>query len=627
MNTVIEEKPDYQAFFKNMYYDLYSNSNTSRAERIVSDITKLLLCKLMLEKNNNHLSNSQNYRGTELLASLKKNYPQTCDQFDDFSLSDETIKSVMHSMNKISLLDAPGHIIGDAFQAIIGPSVRGDKGQFFTPKSLVDCMVEIVAPNINEIVMDPACGTGGFLSAAYLYQHQWTKEKEISKGKYIGIDKDRDMADLTLALTEIITKGHSEVYNRNSLELLNPQNELHYLLGKVDVILTNPPFGSKIGVTDKDVLKYYDFGYNWTYSKEDNTWYQLKTVVKSQDPQILFLELCVNLLREGGRMGIVLPEGAFGNKSLGYIWNYLQMKGQVYAMIDCPRNTFQPSTDTKTNVLFFEKAPNKGDKDSWIAVAKHCGHDKRGRTTTSANQQIPNDFNIIGSTFKDRTDQNMLWKKATLSGQYFVPRYFANKVCSYNGNEIMSLGELIDHGYITIKSGHEVGSEAYGTGTIPFIRTSDINNFEISSDPTNSISEEIYLQYSKQQQLKDGDILFIVDGRYRIGKSAILNKYNLRCVVQSHIEILSLSKEAPFSPYEFFYTLNSLEVQEQIRNLVFIQSTLGTLGNRIKEIIIPMHTKTSDWTEKIHVFQQNIETRAKLIAELKKEVCTFEGSI
>jgi len=611
---------DYQECFKNIYYYLYSNGKSSRAERIVSDITKVLLCKLMLETKKN--IDVEKVEVKELLKSLKENYPAAFDQFDDFAMTDEDLKEVLSMLSNISLSDAPSHIIGDAFQAIIGPTIRGDKGQFFTPKSLVKCMIDVIDPKDGEIIMDPACGTGGFLTETYAYQYG-DKRKECNS-TYIGIDKDKDMADLSMAVTEIITSGKAKIFNQNSLELINSSNVNYSILGTVDVILTNPPFGAKIGITDKKLLGEYEFGHSWTYSEKDKTWYKMSNIVKSQDPQILFIELCVKLLKDGGRMAIVLPEGVFGNKSQGYIWAYLQEHGNVIAMIDCPRNTFQPSTDTKTNVLIYEKADKKKKKVR-IAVAKNCGHDRRGRTVNSNNEPFPDDFVVIGAEYKKKDSE--WWKSATLRGGYFVPRYFENEalISEYKESKrFISVGELVEEGYLHIHSGHEVGSDAYGTGNIPFIRTSDLSNFEISSDPTNSVSEEIYEQYSKQQNLKEGDILFIADGRYRIGKTAIINQYNIKCIIQSHIDIFSLSEDAPIKPYEFVYLMNSPIVQEQIRNLVFIQSTLGTLGNRIKEIQIPLPIRDAEWNKKIHVFQENIETRAKILSQLNAIQHSFE---
>ena len=162
----------------------------------------------------------------------------------------------------------------------------------------------------------------------------------------------------------------------------------------------------------------------------------MSNIVKSQDPQVLFIELCINLLKDGGRMAIVLPEGVFGNKSQGYIWAYLKEHGNIVAMIDCPRNTFQPSTDT--NVLIFEKTKKKTKKIK-IAVAKNCGHDRRGRTTNSNNEPLPDDFFDIGFEYKKKN--SLWWKTVSLRGTYYVPRYFENDallieyICRRNDRE------------------------------------------------------------------------------------------------------------------------------------------------------------------------------------------------
>jgi type I restriction enzyme M protein len=352
----------------------------------------------------------------------------------------------------------------------------------------------------------------------------------------------------------------------------------------------------------------------------------LESICKSQDPQILFIELCVRLLKPGGKMAVVLPEGVYGNKSYGFVWDYLFNNGHVFAMVDCPRNTFQPSTDTKTNILFFEKGAFQEKPTSWVAIAKQCGHDKRGRILNSSGRLINNDFENISDSFINR-QSSQYWHEARLENRYFVPRYYIiqNSSTSLSAiGEIITLGEMVKSEMLSIRSGHEVGSDAYGTGKIPFVRTSDINNLEISSDPTNSVSEEIYLQYRDQQNLVAGNILFIADGRYRIGKTAILNEHNTKCVVQSHIDIFSVSEDSPIQPYELLYILNMASVQEQIRSLIFIQSTLGTLGARIREIRIPIPQRTTEWNDKITAFQSYLETRAELLSKVRVFENSFE---
>ncbi len=618
---------EYQQTFKALYYDLYSNGNSSRAERIVSDVTKLLLCKLACEDSHSdiierYISGSGNFDNF-MLPVIKDKYPQLFLQFDEFSFDEATIRHSLRTLSNITLKKAPAHVIGDAFQAIIGPRIRGDKGQFFTPINMVQCMVQIIDPGESDIIIDPACGTGGFLCESFLYSES---KHSASSSKYIGIDKDKDMSDLAQTLMEIVDGGSSEIYNFNSLEIVNNDHHLNKYIGQTDIVLTNPPFGAKIGITDESILRQYDFGHNWAYSQKEDKWYMLDSVCKSQLPQILFVELGVRLLKAGGKMAIVLPEGVFGNSSFGYVWDYLFRNGKILAMIDCPRNTFQPSTDTKTNILFYQKGLFDENESTWVAVAKYCGHDKRGRIVGTNGLQVANDFAKISDSYTNRNESEF-WYEARLNKKYFVPRYYIAQKESHalsTLGDIVTLGELIKTGAISIRSGHEVGSEAYGSGDIPFIRTSDINNFEISSDPTNSVSEDVYLQYCSQQNLSEGDILFIADGRYRIGKTAILNKYNKKCIIQSHIDIISVSENSPIMPYELLYLLNLESVQEQIRSLVFIQSTLGTLGPRIREIKIPIPDRNAEWNEKINVFQSCLETRSELLSKVQKFEHSFE---
>lgn len=608
MNRIV----DYNSCFKSIYYTLYSNDSASRAETIVSDISKLLLYKLLVEKRKKAIKSG--ITGIQIIKELNDELPNQSTKYTDFNLSDESINSIIDSLNGITISNAPSHIVGDAFQTIIGSRIRGDKGQFFTPKELVECMVSMLDLKEDSTIIDPACGTGGFLQESFSRMKEQFGLKDINCN-LIGIDKDRDMADIAFATSAIALKGKTRIFNSNSLEIVDSQNELNYLIGTADYVFTNPPFGAKIGITSEAILSQYDFGHNWAFIEDEQKWIKLESLVKNQAPQILFIELCVKLLKPHGILSIVLPEGIFGNGTFGYIWDYLKHNGRIIAMIDCPRNTFQPSTDTKTNVLVFEKGADY-TPNIMVAIAKECGHDKRGRVITSSGQPWQNDFSVISDAY--RYCGGKIWHPATLTGSYYVPRYLASKAEYSYKNGFITIGELINQGFLKKKKGKEIGSESYGTGDIPYIRTSDINNFEISSDPTNSVSEEIYEQYAKQQGLSVGDILFIADGRYRIGKTAIITPHNIKCLIQSHIVILSLKDTAPFTPYELLYCLNTDIVQEQIRSYVFIQSTLGTLGNRILEIEIPLPEKNDEWTKKIHAFQKNIEMRAQCLDILKQ---------
>ncbi|MCI0701663.1 MAG: N-6 DNA methylase [Planctomycetia bacterium] len=533
-------------------------------------------------------------------------------------MGDEALRESFRILEGVRLSESPAHVLGDAFQALIGPRLRGDKGQFFTPRSLVRAMVNIVAPQEHETVLDPACGTGGFLAEADQYRHEKSAGRGIT-GHLVGVDKDHDLFRIASALLTVTCGKRAKLYNLNSLSLDAPQVRD----AQFDVVLTNPPFGTKIGVRDKDILRHYDLAHQWVEHKKGKRWQQTDVVSGTQDPQLLFLELCVRRLKPGGRMGIVLPEGLFGNKRTGYIWQWLRTKGRITALLDCPRTTFQPGTDTKTNVLFFEKfpaepqAPDKIEQVR-VAVAIHCGHDRRGRTHFADGTPYPDDF--VALTKKGTAG----WSRVRLRHpEYLVPRYYVDRELTgeeeslVSGAKLVSIGQLREQKVLTVRKGHEVGSQAYGTGDIPFVRTSDVNNFEVSVDPTKSVSEEVYNEYAPQQNLQPGDVLVVVDGRYRIGATALLTKSNYRCVVQSHFRIISITDTSVIDPFELMFALTLPSVKMQLRNLVFVQSTLGTLGNRLLELEVPLLHGKGPWTNRVNTFRELLRKRDESLALLR----------
>ena len=328
-------------------------------------------------------------------------------------------------------------------------------------------------------------------------------------------------------------------------------------------------------------------------------------------------------------MGIVLPEGIFGNKQSAYVWDWLEAQGQVTALLDCPRTTFQPGTDTKTNVLFFRKG-TKGQRiqakpETRVAVALHCGHDRRGRSIRSGGEAHDDDFPTIAKAFHVAPEKQVAWRTVSLLGErYLVPRYHYHAETGdqpehdlLQGARIATLGELVKEKTISIRKGHEVGSDAYGSGDIPFVRTSDLSNFEISTDPTKAVSEQIYETFAPQQNLRSGDILMVVDGRYRIGTTAMLTEHNSRCVAQSHLRIISALRRDKLDPYELLFALNLPSVKLRLRSLVFIQSTLGTLGSRLLELRIPVLSGDGAWASRVEKFKDALQNRSALLADLE----------
>lgn len=623
---------DLPAVFRRVYFHLYSNSNASRAETLLADLSLLLLAKLASEQLNERsllssVSSGQLDANKALLPLIRRAYPSLLMPGDQFGLDVTSIQHAVRELEDVSLLRSAAHVLGEAFQALIGPRIRGDKGQFFTPRSLVRAMVEAIAPAANESVLDPACGTAGFLFETQAFRLQG----KTPTGPLVGIDKDRDLARLATALMASVP-GNTRVECFNSLD----ETEWRDRPGadeEFDVILTNPPFGAKIQIRDERILRSYSLSHDWEFNEEKQIWTETPHVTAGQDPQILFIELCVRRLKPNGRLGIVLPEGIFGNSQEAYIWDYLRSNGEILGLIDCPRTTFQPGTDTKTNVLLYRKSrrariqstPTRRDVSTRIAVALHCGHDRRGRSQRTDGTAFPNDFALIGPGFHHKASGKNPWREVKITNPYYlVPRYYweeqpssPQEARALEGAECSTLGSLVDRGILEIRKGHEVGSEAYGTGDIPFVRTSDISNYEVSSDPTKSISDELYADYAPQQRLRPGTLLMVVDGRYRIGGTAILTERTYKCVVQSHLRIININDAAQLDPFSLLYALNLPSVRRRIRDLVFVQSTLGTLGRRLLELRVPLLMKDGPWSDSVRRFKEAIIQRDKLLHELR----------
>jgi type I restriction enzyme M protein len=612
--------------FRELYYHLYSNSSSSRSERILGDLSKLILVSIChgkgeLRSEVSLFANGKGSANNLLLPGLVRMFPSAVKSNEAFSLDDTGLRHAFKLIEEIDLVSSPSHTFGDAFQALMGPRLRGDRGQFFTPRSVVRAMVEILAPENTMRVIDPACGTGGFLSSVL---DRW--KREGTRGTVVGIDKDSDLALLASALsTAHAEAGEVTVYNANSLVLDNYAN-LHIDFGSFDRVLTNPPFGAKIGITDRAILRKFALGHVWDRHGKSGRWVQTGLVRSTQDPQVLFVELCIKLIRVGGRMAIVLPEGLFGNAGAGYLWDYLRREGAIDGLIDCPRTTFQPGTDTKTNILIFTKGPPEYNSPKcWVAVAYSCGHDKRGKSVRADGKPVSDDFARIAEDWGKPTHERIIWNKVAVTDPYYmVPRYYDQRLsdevardAARLSSSIITLGELIKAGLVSIRKGHEVGSEAYGSGDVPFVRTSDIHNFEVSHDPTNCVSDEIYDRYRDQQKLQPGNILLVVDGRYKIGRCAILHEWTTKCVVQSHLRIISLTPKATFAPVALLYALALPSVQREIRRLVFIQSTLGGLGSRISEIRLPDPRSSAIWGSAVERFSEAITARARHAAYLQ----------
>ncbi len=630
--------------FKKIYYYLYSNSNIPRAERLSGEMVKLLFCKIYDELNNKKKFQTENTEsddlvGTkikELFEEVKKSYPNVFDKYEKIHLDNKSIKAVVSFLQNYSLINTQRDVISESFQAFWGPGLRGEKGQFFTPRNVVKMCVKMLNPKPGDKVIDPACGSGGFLIEVLSHLDNKENAKNI-----FGIDKEIDLVKISKAYMAIIGNGHSNIFCADSLYPESWPEDMKNQIknGAFDIVLTNPPFGAKIHIDDKRILRNFKLGHKWI--KENNNWKITKEVTK-QVPQILFIERCLQLLKPGGKMAIVLPDGLFGNPSYSYIWKYILEEARILAIVSLPPETFLPSTHTKTSVLFLEKiASSQSEKDYpiFMAIAEKVGHDKNGKTIFKmdksgryilderGNKIIDDDLPLIVEKYikykKTGRIENFdrfgfVVKLSQIKDNIFIPTYYDPEVkkelakLEKTGKyKLMTIGQLEEQKIISIKRGHEVGSKFYGLGNVPFVRTSDIVNWEIKVDPIKCVPEEIYEKYRKRQDIREWDILLVTDGTFLIGKTAIVTPLDKKIVIQSHIRRIRCLKWDVLHPYLLLYLLNTSIVQKQIKEKTFVQATISTVGNRLKEIVVPIPVDEKEKREIIKKVQEILELKIK----------------
>ena len=166
--------------------------------------------------------------------------------------------------------------------------------------------------------------------------------------------------------------------------------------------------------------------------------------------------------------------------------------------------------------------------------------------------------------------------------------------------------------------GDEIGSHVYGLGDIPFIRTSEINNWDINLDSYKKTSEEVYKQYKHKQNIEEGDILLVKDGGPNlIGKTGYITELDTKIIIQSHIfQIKTLGNNESIDSYLLLYLLNLDIVQKQIKAITFVQGTIATIGNRIMDVILPIPSEFDKRKEISDVIRNIIDSKI----DIKKKI-------
>ncbi|MCD6068895.1 MAG: putative restriction-modification system methyltransferase [Bacteroidetes bacterium] len=617
----------------------------TRDRALLEEVVKCFFCKhyiathlKKIDETNDALLLSKKYR--EVFSELKEKLPHVFNSEEEIQLDPVSILFVHTELSRIDFENFNRDPFGDLYEVFVSTGVREEEGQFFTPQNGVELLISLIKPQKGEKIIDPAAGAGGFLSSAFQYLVNNGVSIKNAVSNIHGIEKDSYLAKLAATRIAMMSLSQCDITCGDSLAWINEKKESLKLHSKgyYDIVLTNPPFGKNIVSTTKEVQREFDLGFDWKLSPEKNEYIKSDRLLSNVPPQVLFVERCLKLLKDDGRLGIVVPESLITSRSYSYVVQYLRKHGDILAILGMPEDFFKTSgkggTHTKACLILFRKTKTPNTKSNiFMAEAKWCGHDSRGRSIEQDDLPLILD-NYNKYTNKKKFDQGNLGyiiSSADIDNNILSPRYYnpdiKNSLKSIKDtHEIVKFGDLVKRGVIEIKTGHEVGKLAYGTGEIPFVRTSDISSWEIKIDPKHGVSEDFYKTFSNKQDIQEGDILMVKDGTYLIGTCAIISKYDTKIIYQSHLYKIRVIDPKIISPYLLLAILSADPVQKQIKSKRFTQDIIDSLGNRIYDLILPI-PKDSEIRKRIEsnvkkVVHDRVEAR-----ELARQACMDVASI
>jgi len=364
------------------------------------EISKLLFCKMLDEKMETPNGKPYGFQvGTketakEVADRVKAIYEKarTVDSEvfrEDIRLDDPIIYNVVEQLQKISLSKTNLDVKGAAFEYFMTDFFKGKMGQYFTPREVIQFAIQILPPDKYDYVIDPACGSGGFLLHAMDYIRCEAEEgfddseaykiwHDFAMKNLYGSEINDQIARICKMNMIIHDDGHTNIISTDSLQKIDNITFMHatFKPERFDMLYTNPPFGASVKATEKTYLTDYELGKN--NGKER----------KTQKTEILFIERCWHFLKPGGKMAIVLPDGVLTNSSLQYVRDFIMEKFQIMAVVSLPQFAFASfGAGVKASLLFLRKW-NEGedtakDYDIFMAQPEHIGYDATGRKDKS----------------------------------------------------------------------------------------------------------------------------------------------------------------------------------------------------------------------------------------------------
>lgn len=342
-------------------------------------------------------------RVRDLFTEVRDDHKDVFPKDERITAGDKEIAIVVNELQDYRFVPEPDSaevydVVGAAYEVYVGSHLKGDRGQYFTHRLIVNLLVKIVDPGERDIILDVAMGSGGFLISAMRHvtqriqrsnrRHKDTLIKSFYK-RIFGIDKSPKLVKVARTNMILASDGHSGLVHGDTLHSLDelPETFLERL-ERPTVILTNPPFGAttehKItAAAEPEIVQQFDVAKVWKPDEAGDLYPTSEYLSEGVPPEYLFVERCIKWVKPGGKVGIVIPRGILDNIKALPLRTLILRECRVLAVINCHDDTFKPHTDAKCALLYLERktpATSKAtDYPIFMAISQGIGHGGLGQ--------------------------------------------------------------------------------------------------------------------------------------------------------------------------------------------------------------------------------------------------------
>ncbi len=516
------------------------------------------------------------------------------------NISVPTLFEIIKNLYGYTLDFIPVEKKGSAFDSFLNKTLKGKElGQFFTHRNVVRFMVDMSELKLTDKILDPACGTGGFIETSFFELRKKLKSifikdseeyelklNQLRNDQIFGIEKDGSVASLAKLSMSMNGDGHTTIFKGDGLSFSNDKIKQ----GSLNKILTNPPFGSRsvVQVKDKKTLSLFDLGKKFKFDKKENKFVNTGKLLDGQDIGVLFLERSIRLLGKGQLLGIILHDGIFSNSSYKYIRQYIRDNCKVLAIIKLSNETFKPYSDgggTETSILFCTKEQEKKDDKCFFAVAENVGYKYKRNMIIDTINDLPGILNAYKNK-KNHGESKWIYLNKIPKYERIDAQYHCRKKIKKTG-KFIELKELIQNKRIL--NGFPFKSKYFGTGDQPLVKIRQLNNSLLDLDKLEKIPLDYYSKCNTIK-LKENDILLGMDGKKEF-RCSYVDKLTKDIAVNQRIAVIRVNEKI-ISPAYVFMVLRSELGQKQLMGEKTQTATVAHLSNSIIEKVkIPLIDK------------------------------------